>query len=461
MENFDVLIVGSGSGMMIAEAAVNNGMTVALVDKDELGGTCLNKGCIPSKMVIYPADIVNQIKHAEVLGIKATIDEIDFTGIMKRTRDFIAEDRRHMEESIPRVKNLEYFPVKGHFIEDYTMKVGEKEITAENIFLVSGSRPFIPPIEGINEVNYFTSDNIWDINELPKSMIIAGGGYIACEMGHFFSTMGTEVTILSRSPRLLKQSEPEISEILITNLRQRMHVETDIEVTKVEKTKDSLKVYAENKEGETHEFKTETIFLATGRIGNGDLLKVKNTGVEMDDKGFINVNERYETSKDRIWALGDAIGKEMFKHVANKEAEIVWHGFSQGHFHPLDYDKVPYAVYSWPQVASVGITEEEAIQRGMDILVGEYNYIDTAKGSAMAEDDGYVKVVLEKETYKILGGHIIGPFSPILIQEIINVMYAGEGAVYPLVDALHIHPALPEVVQRAFYNIRETGHDHE
>ena len=461
MEKFDVLIVGSGSGMMIAEAAINKGMKTAIVEKGKLGGTCLNKGCIPSKMVIYPADIVNQIKHAEVLGIKATIDEIDFKGIMERTRNFIAEDRRHMEESISQVRNLEFFPLEGHFVDDYTMKLGNEEITAENIFLVSGSRPFIPPIEGINEVEYFTSDNIWDINELPESMVIAGGGFIACEMSHFFSTMGTEVTILSRSPRLLKQTEPEISDILITNLRQRMHIETDIEVTKVEKENGSLNVYGETKEGESHEYKTDTLFLATGRIGNGDLLKVENTGVETDKKGFIKVNERYETSKDRIWALGDAIGKALFKHVANKEAEIVWHGFSQGHFHPLDYDKVPYAVYSWPQVASVGMTEEEANSRGKELLVGEYNYIDTAKGAAMDEDDGYVKVILEKESYKILGGHIIGPFSPILIQEIINVMHAGEGAVYPLVDALHIHPALPEVVQRAFYNIRDPEHVHE
>jgi dihydrolipoamide dehydrogenase len=456
MIKFDVIVVGSGSGMMIAEAAVNNGMRTAIVEKGKLGGTCLNTGCIPSKMVIYPADIINQIKHAELLGINASVDEIDFKGIMERTRNFIAEDRRHMEESINHVRNLRYYPVEGHFINDYTMLVGQDEISAENIFLVSGSRPFIPLIDGLDNVDYLTSDNVWNLNDLPESMVIVGGGFIACEMGHFFSTMGSEVTILSRSPRLLKQTEPEISDILITNLRQRMHIETDIEVNEVNKNNGSLEIIANNKEGETREYFSDTIFLATGRIGNGDFLKVQNTGVEMDKRGFIKVNERYETSKNRIWAFGDAIGKSMFKHVANKEAEIVWHGFSHGHFHPLDYDKIPYAVYSWPQVASVGMTEEEANNRGKKILIGEYNYIDTAKGAAMEEDDGYVKVILEKESYKILGGHIVGPYAPILIQEIINVMYAGDGAVYPLVDAIHIHPALPEVVQRAFYNVRET-----
>jgi dihydrolipoamide dehydrogenase len=405
-------------------------------------------------MVIYPADIVNQIKHAEELGIKASIEEIDFKGIMKRTREFVAHDRNPMEESINRIENLDFYPVKGEFIDDYIMMVGEETIKAENIFLVSGSRPNIPRVTGIDEVSYFTSDNVWELEERPESMIIVGGGFIACEMAHFFSSMGVETIILSRSPRLLKNSEPEISEILTTNLRQRMRVETDIEVTEVGEVNGEIKVLAE-KDNETHEFSTHILFLATGRKSNADLLKVENTGVEVDERGFIKVDESYQTSKPRIWAFGDAIGKAMFKHVANKEAEIVWHGFSHDHSHPLDYDLVPYAVFSWPQVASVGLTEEEARLRGLNYYVGEYNYRDTAKGAAMAEDDGYVKVILEKEGYKILGAHIVGPYAPILIQEVINVMNAGEGTVYPIVDAMHIHPALPEVVQRAFYNLRE------
>jgi mycothione reductase len=184
-------------------------------------------------------------------------------------------------------------------------------------------------------------------------------------------------------------------------------------------------------------------------------LKVEKTGVEVDDRGFIVVDEEYQTSKPNIWALGDAIGRAMFKHVANKEAEIVWHSFSHGHSHPMNYDLVPYAVFSWPQIASVGLTEAQVRDRGISYYVGEYNYIDTAKGAAMAEEDGYVKVIITQEEYKILGAHIVGPYAPILIQEVINVMSAGDGTVYPLIDAMHIHPALPEVVQRAFYNIRE------
>ena len=455
MKHFDVLVVGSGSGMMIADASVNSGKTVALVEKGKLGGTCLNVGCIPSKMVIYPADLVNIIKHAEELGVKAKIESIDFNGIMKRTRDFVAHDRQPMEEAINQVEGLTYYHVKGEFIDDYTMRVGDETIKADNIFLVSGARPLIPPLKGIESVPYLTNENIWELKEKPESMVIVGGGFIACEMAHFFSSMGVNVTLLSRSPRLIKQAEPEISDILITSMRQRMHIETDIEVTEVEKTGEKLKIIAQEKTGETKEYVASHILLSAGRKSNADLLKVENTGVEVDDRGYIVVDEEYQTSKPRIWALGDAIGKAMYKHVANKEAEIVWHAFSHGHSHPLNYDLVPYAVFSWPQVASVGLTEAEARERGYEFYIGEYNYIDTAKGAAMAEEDGYVKVIITRDNYKILGAHIVGLYAPILIQEVINVMNVGEGTVHPLIDALHIHPALPEVVQRAFYNIRE------
>ncbi len=455
MKHFDVLVVGSGSGMMIADAAVNSGKTVAIVEMAKLGGTCLNVGCIPSKMVIYPADMVNQIRHAEQLGIKVTIDEIDFPFIMKRTKEFVEHDRHPMEDAITQIEGLSFYPMQGEFIDDYTMQVGDEVIKADTIFLASGARPFIPPIKGIEDIDYLTNDNVWDMTERPESMVIVGGGLIAVEMAHFFSSMGVDVSLLSRSPRLIKNGEPEVSEILLTSMRQRMHIETDIEVKEIEKKGDRLLVKAKTKGGEEKEYDVETIFIAAGRKSNADLLKVEKTGVKVDKRGYIIVDEEYQTSKKNIIAFGDAIGREMFKHVANAEAQLVWQKYSHGHSHPMNYDLVPYAAFSWPQVAAVGITEAEVKERGIKYLIGEYNYRDTAKGAAMAEEDGYVKVLLTSEEYKILGASIIGPFAPILIQEIISVMNAGDGTVHPIADAMHIHPSLSEVVQRAFFNLRE------
>ncbi len=455
MKHFDVIVVGSGAGMMIADAAVNSGRTVALVEMGLLGGTCLNVGCIPSKMIIYPADLVNQIKHAEQLGIKATIEEIDFGFIMQRTRDFVEHDRKPMEEAVNHVQGLTFYPVKGEFIDDYTMKVGDETIRGDAIFLVSGARVALPPIKGLDSVDYITNDNVWELTKKPESMVIVGGGLIAVEMAHFFSSMGVDVNLLSRSPRLIKEGEPEVSEILLTTMRQRMHIETSIEVTEVEKRGDRLLVKAK-KDGKVKEYDVEKIFIAAGRKSNADLLKAENTGVEVDSRGYIIVDEFYNTSKKNIIAFGDVIGRAMYRHVANKEAEIVWHSFSSGHGHPMNYDLVPYAVFSWPQIGSVGLTEAQVKERGDEYYIGEYNFIDTAKGAAMMEEDGYVKILLRKEDYKILGAHIIGPFAPILIQEVINVMNAGNGTVHPLADALHIHPALPEVVDRAFHKLRES-----
>jgi dihydrolipoamide dehydrogenase len=459
MERFDVLVVGSGSGMTLVEGAINKGLRVALVDKDPLGGTCLNRGCIPSKMIIYPADVVQEARRVSALGVKAAIEEIDFKAIMGRMRASVAHDRHHMEEGVKGIKNLTYYPTQGEFVGDYKMKVGDETIEAKDIFLVSGARPDIPPIKGIEDVEYLTYRNVFDLETPPKSMVIAGGGYISCELAHFFNAIGVEVTIVSRSPNLLRPTEPEISETLTRALRTRMSVLTSTEVKSVTETRGMKEVTVVDAKGE-RTIEAESLLVAAGLRGNSDILKTEKTGVKSDNRGYITVNEFFETSKPRIWAFGDAVGRAMFKHVANKEAELVWHAFDHGHRQALDYDKVPYAVFSWPEVAGVGITEEEAVKRRLKYLVSVYPYADTAYGSAMGEEEGFVKLLVEEETYKILGCHIVGPQAPLLIHEVIVAMNAGDGSVYPLLDSMHIHPALSEVVQRCVWHLQKPGHNH-
>jgi mycothione reductase len=460
MEKFDVLIIGSGSGASIADAAISQGLKVALVEKGDLGGTCLNRGCIPSKMVIYPADIIQTIKHAERLGIKAVIEEIDFSGIMDRMRRSVGEDRRHIEAGVAKIKGLKFFKGSAEFTGEYRIRVGAEEMEAKNIFLVVGARPEIPDIIGLDKVSYLTSENVWELHEKPTSMVIAGGGFIAAEMAHFFSSMGTDVTVISRSPRLLRHAEPEISETLTQSMRTRMTVITSAEMTNVREAKGLKEVTYQDEKGVSQTVKAEQLLIATGLRGNGDTLHAELTGVKVDPKGYIKVNDAFETGKPRIWAFGDCIGKAMFKHVANQAAEVVWHAFSHGHVHNFDFSKVPYAVFSWPEVASVGLTEEEALKQGKKILVGEAAYADTAYGASMGEEDGFCKLIVEQENNKILGCHILGPYAPILIQEVVNCMSCGDGGVFPLMDSMHIHPALPEVVQRATFTLHEHGSGH-
>ncbi len=444
--------------MSLVEAAVNKGLRVALVDKDALGGTCLNRGCIPSKMMVYPADVVQEARRAASLGVEMGAGGIDLPAIMARVRASIAHDRRQMEESIGGIKDLSYYPSRGEFVGDYTMSVGGETIEARNIFLVSGARPDIPPIRGLDGVDYLTYRNVFDLEAVPRSMVVAGGGYIACELAHVFDTAGVDLTIVSRSPQLLRGEEPEVGELLTKSLGARMGVMTSTTVEAVRQTGAVKEVTVRGADGAEKTLEAEALLVAAGLRGNADTLRVERTGVAADQRGYIKVNEFSETSKPRIWALGDAIGRAMFKHAANREAELVWHAFDHGHRRGIDFDKVPYAVFSWPQVAGVGITEAEAAARGLRCLVGVYAYADTAYGEAMGERDGFVKLVVEDETNRILGCRIVGPHASMLIQEVVTAMSAGDGSVYPLIDALHIHPALTEVVQRSVWRLQRPDH---
>ncbi len=462
MKDYDVLVIGSGSGMTIADAALNRGMSVAVVESGPLGGTCLNRGCIPSKMILYPADVINIIREAGKLGIKATIEEIDFAYIMERSAKLIEEDVSHMESGVQHVPGLDMYREVGEFVSDYTMEVAGETIRGENVFIVSGARPLIPPIQGLENAGYLTSQNVWEIRERPESILIVGGGFVAVEFAHFFSSVGSQVTLLSRSPRLIKFAEPEVSELLGKKMGERMNIHYNVEAVEATMSGEMKQIVTMNKvTGEKRSFQSSQIMVAAGRRSNADLLKPERTGVQMDRRGYIIVNEYLETSKPRVWALGDALGKHMFKHVANYEAGVAWNNFVQDHKEAVDYSAVPYAAFTQPQVAGVGMTEQQALDAGREVLVGFYEYRNTAKGSAMGVEDGFVKIIVEERTFRVLGGSIIGPYAPVMMQEIVNAMNTPGGTIDSIQNAMYIHPATPEVVQRASYSLRRAGHAHD
>jgi dihydrolipoamide dehydrogenase len=454
MERFDVLVIGTGSGMIVASTAVENGFKTAVVDSGPMGGTCLNKGCVPSKMLIYPSDVVAILNEAQALGVHGTVNSVDFKNIMDRMHKLVNEDSSSQARAVRETPNLTWFNKPSEFISDYTMQIGEETVRAEMVFIVSGARPGIQKFKGIEAVDYLTSDTVLELETPPKSIIIVGGGYIGAEYGHFFSGIGAKTTVVQRPARILPDEEPEISELLKKELEKRMEIHVGFEVVEV-KQQDGVKtVVARNREdGSLREFQAEALMVATGRVPNSDILKPEKTGVKLDEKGFVKVNEFLETSKKNIWAFGDAIGKEMFKHVANYEAGIAWHNAVHDHKVAMDYSAAPHAVFTHPQVASVGLKEAEARQQGYGLLIGVAHYRDTAMGGAMGEPAGFVKVLVEKETGKILGGHIIGPEASSLIQEIVNAMIADDKSYAPIVRSMHIHPALSEVVQQAFGNL--------
>jgi mycothione reductase len=462
MKKFDLIVIGSGAGMNVASNAVAHGMNVAVIDRGPLGGTCLNRGCIPSKVMLYPADVIRMAEEAKAIGVHAEIKKVDFDLIMKRVWEIVLDDRHNMEHGVEHTKELEFFNMDGSFVSDYTMQVGKELITADTIIIASGARPLIPPIEGLEKVGYLTSATIFDIKEPPESLVIVGGGYIGAEFAHFFSAIGTKVTILGRNPRLLPQEEPEISELLRKKMSRYCQVYTGYEVVRAEINHGLKTVIATNgADGQPYEFSGQEILVAAGRRSNLDILKPEKTGVETDEKGWIKTDPFLRTTKEGIWAFGDALGKHMFRHTANYQSEVVWGNAFTDHKHPVDEHAVPHAVFTCPQVASVGMTKEQAKQ-SHEILVGVKKYYDVVMGYAMGEEDGFVKVIVDGETGRILGAHVIGPHAAILVQQLVYVMNAEEQDFLPLVRAQTIHPALSEVVIGAFGDLRPVGeHRHE
>ncbi|HPE51166.1 MAG TPA: FAD-dependent oxidoreductase, partial [Methanothrix soehngenii] len=327
--------------------------------------------------------------------------------------------------------------------------------------IASGSRSRVPPIPGLEESGYIDNVSLLNLREPPQSLIIIGGGYIGCEYGHFFSAVGTEVTILGRSPRLLSGEDPEISQRLHESLSRYCRVVTGYEVLSVERNGEKKVVSArETKGGQIQQFEGEEVLLAAGRRSNSDLLRPERTGVEIDRQGWIRVDEYLQTSKKGIWALGDAIGKHMFRHTANYEARIVAHNIllaeKEAERKAADYHAVPYAVFSHPTVAGVGRKESEAKARGLKVLVGRARYTDSAKGVAMAEEYGLAKVVLEEETGRILGASIIGPEAPELIQQVVYLMNTDRQDLSTVMRSQVIHPTINEVLGRAFSGIERS-----
>ena len=473
MNEYDLIVIGSGAGMSIASGAYEQGLKVAVIEHGPMGGTCLNRGCIPTKILTYVADIITQARHLKEIGVQVKIEKIDYPWIMKRMRDEVDGDSTMQGESVDAAEGIDWYKGTGAFVDDYTVEINGERIKALNIVIAAGSRPLIPDIKGLDKVEYLTNDGALHLMEQPKSMLIVGGGYIATEFGHFFSAVGTDVTIIGRNQYLVKNEDPDVSDILKQELSKRMNVYTNHEAIEVKEENGEKVIIAKDREtGAKKEFRGEVLLIASGRQSNADLFKPEKTGVKTDKKGWVIVDDNFRTSKKGIWSFGDAIGRYQFRHVANDEAQIVWYNFmrtlnaqhegTKPELLTMDYHAIPSAVFSYPPIATVGMTLKDAKESGLKLLVGQADYSIGAKGFAMGNPASLVRVIVDGDSRRIVGATIIGPYAPILIQEIINLMYTTDGTDQPMFQAMHIHPALPEVVQRAFGRLApiDGGHAH-
>ncbi len=467
MKEYDYIAVGSGSALPIITAIRTShpNARIAVIDKDDPGGICLTRGCIPSKLLLYPAELVRTVQRMREFGIQGTITSIDFPAVMQRMRTIVKTDSDAIRAELSDMPHLDYFPAVAEFVAPYTLSVSGQTIKSKRIFLCTGSKPTLPPVKDLDKVPYLTSDTILSLDHLPQTVAIIGGGYIAAEYGHFLAAMGSRVTIIGRNPRFIPDEEPEISALALRELGTYLTILTNHDVQQAETGPDKkIRIHALNRTtGKKITVTAETVLVASGRGPNTDILHPELSGIKTDKNGWIVTNEYLETSQPGIWALGDANGKFMFKHVANYEAKIVYANAVLKQKIPVDYRVVPHAVFSWPEIASVGLSEEAAQQKtgAGAILIGFARYEDTAKGIAMGVNDYFVKVIVGKKTMNLLGAHIIGPYASVLIQEFVTVLSSADPTVTAITGTMHIHPALTEVVQQACGNLMTPEEYHE
>jgi mycothione reductase len=462
MDRFDLIVIGAGAGLHVASVAAKKGWEVALVDQGPLGGVCLNTGCTPSKILIYPADVVRNLEDAAAVGIEGKISRKDFQKIMNRMHFFVDDRRRRLEDAVRARKKITLYKETAEFVSDCVLKVGDKMLTAPKIVIASGARAMIPPLPGLKEAGYLDHATLLKLDEPPRSMIIIGAGFVGCEYGHFFSAMGTEVTILGRSAEVLNREDPEVCRIIKMALSRYMNVLTSHEAIEVKEEGNRKVVLARNRnDGKVYRFEADEILVATGRRSNADILNPNKTGVETDEHGWIKTNDYLETTRSGIWAIGDALGKNMFRHAAKYEAEVASHNIlyakSREEMVKVDFHAVPHAVATHPAVAGVGLKEAEALAAGYKVLVGRVRYTDMVMGFAMDEENGFIKAVAEEETGRILGCSIVGAESSSLIQQVVYLMNKGNQDLMPMMQSEVIHPTLSELLVRAFSNTKRSA----
>ncbi|MEK6948683.1 MAG: dihydrolipoyl dehydrogenase, partial [Nanoarchaeota archaeon] len=408
MENFDVIVIGAGSGLNISSATSSRGLKTAIVESGPMGGTCLNRGCIPSKMIIHSADVAEMINKAKEFGINPKGYKVDFRKITKRASRLVDEDSRNIEKGIRADKNTTLFKTEGKFVGYKTLRVGNKTIKGEKIIIAAGTRPQIPNIEGLNKVDYMTSDEALRLTKQPKSLTIIGGGYIAAELAHFYGALGTKVTIIQRNRLLVPNEDKEIAAAFTRIFSKKYKVLLEHNAIKVSSKNKPIITTVQDKKGNKKNIISEKLLVAAGRIPNTDTLDVGKTGVKFDKEGYVKVNGYMETTARNIWALGDICGIYLFKHSANLEAQYVYNNAFVKQKKKIDYSAMPHAIFSSPQIAGVGYKEEDLKEKKIPYLVGRKNYIETGMGTALNDKEGFVKLLVHKKTRKILGCHIIG-----------------------------------------------------
>ncbi len=449
---YDLIIIGTGSGNSVIGPEMD-GLRIAIVERDTFGGTCLNRGCIPSKMLIYPADLAEHAKHGARLGLHTEFHGADWPSIVQRVFgriDPIAESGRQYRLGLAHV---DVYAAEARFVGDRELELAGERITGKQIVIAAGCRSYIPDFPGMHSVPFHTSDDIMRLEQLPAHLIVLGGGFIAAELSHVFQALGSKVTIINRGDHLLRAEDDEISQSFTEQVRDRFDLVLSSTVTNVSQSADGISVKVSSSHG-TRVIKGDVLLVAAGRIANSDQLHVGAGGVDVDFRGAVIVDEFGRTSAPGVWALGDINGRHQLKHMANGEAKVVRHNLMHpDELHEYDRRPAPYAVFGSPQIGAVGVTERCAQQRGEPYVAVTHRYGDTAYGWAMEDTTGFCKLIGDPRTRTVIGAHIIGYQASAIVQLLVQGVHLGSTADEMAFGQVWIHPALPEVVENALLKL--------
>jgi mycothione reductase len=457
-ERFDVAIIGTGSGNSLLTPDYDSSK-VAIIERDVFGGTCLNRGCIPTKMFVYAADVAETVRRSSRYGVDARLDTVRWNEIADRVFgriDPIADGGEDYRKSLD---NVTVFNGEARFIGERTLGIrgadgSSRQIVADDIVLAAGASPSIPPIPGLAEVPYHTSDTILRVRELPRSLIVLGGGFVAAEMAHIFGSFGVDVTIISRGTLLAREDE-DISREFTRQYSNRFTTYLNADILEAAPGSDGTVRVDARVDGERVSVAADALLVATGRTPASEALALDVAGVEVDAAGYVVTDKFLRTTVPGVWALGDITNPAQLKHTANAEARIVAHNL----VHPddlraVDLWPIPHAVFAGPRIASVGLTEQELRRAGTRAYVtATQHYRDVAYGWAMEDTENFCKLIADAETRVLLGAHIIGPNASMLIQQLIQGMKFGQTVDEMGRGMLYIHPSLSELVENALLKL--------
>ncbi|MBU4312450.1 MAG: dihydrolipoyl dehydrogenase [Candidatus Omnitrophica bacterium] len=451
MSEIDVVIIGGGPGGYVAAIkAAHLGLKALLVEKDKLGGVCLNWGCIPTKALVSTAELLNHLQRAGEFGIQVKDYSFDFPAIMKR-KDLITQRLSSGVGQLMKANQVRVVKGEGQIIEpgkvEITDSAGQKEvIKAKNIIIATGSSVMSLPIPGINSDGVITSNEALSLSELPSRMLIIGGGVVGIEFAGIFRALGVEVTVVEMLPRILLPIDEEITRRLTQLLKGKgIEILTDSKVKEIKKNHQNLEVLISTTDGEKI-IETEKVLLAAGRVPELGNIDVQRLGIELNGKA-IKVDEKMRTNIPGIYAVGDVVGKIMLAHVASREGIVAVENIS-GKEVLMDYKVVPNCVFSMPEVASVGLTEEEARKENDNIKVSKFPFLANGKALGMGETEGMVKIIADGDTFELLGVHILGTHASDLIAEG-TLALSMEATAFEIVNTIHAHPTLAEAVAEA------------